>query len=80
MSGRYKAERSPGMSQFSGGLSLSQRDASSPKAQTGEKVFRAKLTDVEDLLLKLAEIFGTEVITLPAAISYGYISNTYFFL
>lgn len=28
---------------------------------------RAKLTDVEDLLLKLVEVFEIEVITLPAA-------------
>lgn len=41
----------------------------------GGWILRAKSDDAEDLLLKLAGVFGTEVTTLPAAISYNCISE-----
>lgn len=37
----------------------------------------AKLTSVEVLLLKLAEVSGTEGTAMPAVISYDLISNTH---
>lgn len=60
-------------------LSLGQKGSKLSKGSDwGGRGLRAKLTGMEDLLLKLAEVFGTEVTTVLAAISYNSISNPYF--
>lgn len=77
MTGRLKAERSPGVVNSQRSLSLTRMTWKISKGSNwGARVPRAKLTGVEALLLKLAEAFGTEVLTRPAAISYNIISNT----
>ena len=58
MSGRLKAERGPGVSQFPEEPQPSQEMQALQSLGWGRSVLRAKLTGVEALLLKLAEVFG----------------------
>lgn len=77
MTGRLKAERSPGVVNSQRSLSLTRMTWKiSEGSNWGARVLRAKLTSMKALLLKLAEVFGTEVSAQPTSISYNIISNT----
>lgn len=71
MSGRLKANRSLELSQFPDEAQPRQKGYKLSKGSDwGGRGLGAKLTGTEDLLFKLAEVFGTEVTTVPVAISY----------